>query len=613
MSSSKAMFSSALVALLAVSPLVQAHIQLASPYPINSALNPNTPEAEKDYSMTSPLISDGPYPCKGFIGQGYDQGTIPTYTAGKSMAITLAGTAVHGGGSCQLSLSYDNGTNFRVIESRIGGCPSDSLTFDVNLPSAAPAGKNVLFSWSWSNKLGNREFYQNCAIINIDSAATAPLTGPTIHVSNADVNSCTTIEGTPVVYPYPGDFVTYGGEYAGLSIGNGLTSGAGISDTDCFAPGSDGAGTSSGGASSTTVASTSSVAIATSTPAASSTAVAQASSTTTSAAVTASIEPSSVQAVASSTVSAISETSAPTSSSAVADVASSSVVSSVPAEASSTSAVESSATPTSNVGAFVYSSSDVSSPTSTVVSSSPSSSVIASTSAPASSYAPPTSTSASAAASTAETACTSGEWRCQGSVLQTCSWGAFVSMKDCSTQAGTVCNPVDPVGCVWPDQVVAATAATTAAVTTTSNVLTTSVSSTTATSAVTVNNAVVTNTNAAQPTTTSVKSVVSTPATSSATTSTYPASNAATTSTTCAAGSWACNGSVLQQCVNGRLMNLTDCALQAGTVCNSATPVGCVWPWQATSARKRDAVGRVPRGHGGDRRVVHGKRRARTH
>lgn len=34
--------------------------------------------------------------------------------------MSLQGTAIHNGGSCQISLSYDNGKTFRVIKSFIG-------------------------------------------------------------------------------------------------------------------------------------------------------------------------------------------------------------------------------------------------------------------------------------------------------------------------------------------------------------------------------------------------------------------------------------------------------------------------------------------------------------
>ena len=37
--------------------------------------------------------------------------------------MTIAGSITHDGGSCQLSLSYDNGVTFKVIQSMIGGCP----------------------------------------------------------------------------------------------------------------------------------------------------------------------------------------------------------------------------------------------------------------------------------------------------------------------------------------------------------------------------------------------------------------------------------------------------------------------------------------------------------
>lgn len=54
---------SALAGLSAAS-LASAHMQLASPFPYNSPLNSATPEADKDYSMTSPLVASGIYPCK---------------------------------------------------------------------------------------------------------------------------------------------------------------------------------------------------------------------------------------------------------------------------------------------------------------------------------------------------------------------------------------------------------------------------------------------------------------------------------------------------------------------------------------------------------------------
>lgn len=101
-----------------------AHMEMSWPYPIRSQLDPAVPEADKDYSYTSPLLQDGSnFPCKGYQ-TGVDSNiTKAVYTAGSTYNMTIAGSITHDGGSCQLSLSYDNGVTFKVIQSMIGGCP----------------------------------------------------------------------------------------------------------------------------------------------------------------------------------------------------------------------------------------------------------------------------------------------------------------------------------------------------------------------------------------------------------------------------------------------------------------------------------------------------------
>ena len=138
----------------------QAHMQIAYPYPLRSPLDPSVPVALKDYSMTSPLLADGSnFPCKQYQyndtnPQAYD--IKATYQTGGSYNLTLAGTATHMGGSCQISLSYDNGASFKVIQSLIGGCPLDP-TLNFTIPSFAPPSDTALLSWSWFNLIGNRE------------------------------------------------------------------------------------------------------------------------------------------------------------------------------------------------------------------------------------------------------------------------------------------------------------------------------------------------------------------------------------------------------------------------------------------------------------------------
>ena len=151
------------------------HMQLANPFPVRSPLNKEN--TNKDYSYTSPLRSDGSdYPCKGYHNDPFK----PTaqYMAGQEYLIEIAGGATHGGGSCQISLSYDSGKTFKAIKSFIGGCPL-SKQYKFTIPSNAPSG-NALLAWTWFNRLGNREMYMNCAHVTISgSVSYTHLTLPT--------------------------------------------------------------------------------------------------------------------------------------------------------------------------------------------------------------------------------------------------------------------------------------------------------------------------------------------------------------------------------------------------------------------------------------------------
>ena len=192
-------------------PLVSAHIQLVWPLPFRSAKDPDS--QQKDYDMTSPLSADGSnFPCKGYHMDDSKRSTA-TYQAGDDYNMTLSGSATHGGGSCQLSLSYDEGTTFKVIKSMIGGCPLES-SYQFKIPDFAPSG-NALFAWSWINHSGNREFYMNCAQVEIENPSSGNEGSldrlPNIWVANLDsVNDCRVPEGTDVVYPNPGEYVEYG-------------------------------------------------------------------------------------------------------------------------------------------------------------------------------------------------------------------------------------------------------------------------------------------------------------------------------------------------------------------------------------------------------------------
>jgi hypothetical protein len=90
------------------------------------------------------------------------------------------GSASHGGGSCQLSVTLDRqptaDSTFKKIASWIGGCPIDdtdggSHPWNYTIPPEVPNGKATL-AWSWVSKLsGQPEFYMNCAPITISGGA----------------------------------------------------------------------------------------------------------------------------------------------------------------------------------------------------------------------------------------------------------------------------------------------------------------------------------------------------------------------------------------------------------------------------------------------------------
>jgi hypothetical protein len=206
----------------ALSPLASAHMEMSQPLPPRSQYNP-VYSPLTDYNLKSPLNADGSnFPCH---GSQNDRPIVvtATYQAGKTYQMSIAGTATHGGGSCQLSLSYDNGATFKVIKSMIGGCPL-TQQYDFTIPSYAPSG-NALFAWTWFNEIGNREMYMNCAQVQIvgssstrrskekrQSTFTSMNSLPNIWRANiAGLSTCVTVEGNDPVFPNLGPDVVYGG------------------------------------------------------------------------------------------------------------------------------------------------------------------------------------------------------------------------------------------------------------------------------------------------------------------------------------------------------------------------------------------------------------------
>ncbi|EFR01396.1 hypothetical protein MGYG_04403 [Nannizzia gypsea CBS 118893] len=200
--------------LLAACIGVSGHMEMKTPYPFRRRVkfNPGNKYTDIDYSMTNPLNADGSnFPCKGYHSNTTFRATA-NYTTGQTYSLELAGTATHGGGFCQVSLSLDNGTSFQVIKSVMGGCPLTN-TYNFTIPKDIPAGR-ALLAWTWFNLFGNREMYMNCApvvINNCASGASRPYSYGLPKLFEANIgNGCISIEGRETVFANPGCDVVYG-------------------------------------------------------------------------------------------------------------------------------------------------------------------------------------------------------------------------------------------------------------------------------------------------------------------------------------------------------------------------------------------------------------------
>lgn len=199
----KSFISVAALALLASMPGVLAHIDMQDPPPIRHKLNKFATSVDNDY--TAPIKEI----CKGYQKlSGPDLTPVAKWEAGSQQKFTLGGSAVHGGGSCQASISEDGGATFKAIKTYIGDCPhadGGAGTFDFTVPKETKAGP-VLFAWSWFNKVGNREMYMNCASIEITGGGSGLSSFPDMFIANI-ANGCTTADGKDVEIPNPGNDV----------------------------------------------------------------------------------------------------------------------------------------------------------------------------------------------------------------------------------------------------------------------------------------------------------------------------------------------------------------------------------------------------------------------
>jgi hypothetical protein len=189
--------------------VANAHMKMASPVPFNVANLEN-----------SPLAADGSnFPCKAVSGSAasYSISAMNELPVDKPILLSLAGSAPHDGGTCQVSITFDEEPTkesvFKVIQTFEGGCPVNNAKFTFNLPKEFPNAERATLAWTWFNRIGNREMYMDCAPISITGGSDNKdyyESLPDMFVANIATTECAVAEGSDVQVPDPGEFVLQG-------------------------------------------------------------------------------------------------------------------------------------------------------------------------------------------------------------------------------------------------------------------------------------------------------------------------------------------------------------------------------------------------------------------
>ncbi|WAO93972.1 Hypothetical protein NCS54_01153300 [Fusarium falciforme] len=232
--------------LASLATFASAHMLMSNPVPYGKA------------SLTNaPLLADGSdFPCKMRDGVYDAQGASNVYKQGSTQQLSFTGQAVHGGGSCQVSITTDKNPDknsvWKVIKSIEGGCPAkgqagnmgnnpdaeDPYKYDFTIPAELAAGDYTL-AWTWFNKIGNREMYMNCAPLTVTGSGGSKdhlSSLPDMFVANIG-NKCTVPDASDLQFPNPGEDVD---RFNGATQAFSTASGEGCQATGAAGGGSGG-------------------------------------------------------------------------------------------------------------------------------------------------------------------------------------------------------------------------------------------------------------------------------------------------------------------------------------------------------------------------------------
>ncbi|EGR49412.1 glycoside hydrolase [Trichoderma reesei QM6a] len=212
---------SKLFTITALATAASAHMKMSNPVPYGKSTLDNAPLD----------LSGSDFPCKiGSTGSYNLEGASNVYAQGSTQQLAFIGSAVHGGGSCQVSVTTDaqpdKNSVWKVIKSIEGGCPAqdqagnmgddaaaiDPYKYDFTIPKELEAG-NYTLAWTWFNKVGNREMYMNCAPLTVTGSGGSSGFLDTLpdmfraNIFGAGDDKCSTFPDTDLEFPEPGSDV----------------------------------------------------------------------------------------------------------------------------------------------------------------------------------------------------------------------------------------------------------------------------------------------------------------------------------------------------------------------------------------------------------------------
>lgn len=200
---------------------------------VNGHMRLSTPHPYGQNSLTNDPLEHGGgnFPCKLRDGV-WDPPEQPNiFPAGSTQLLSLLGSATHGGGSCQISLTTDmqpkKDSKWMVIWSMEGGCPAnnpgnlgtnpnaeDPYQFHYTIPEDIPNG-NYTLGWTWHTRVGVKDLFMNCAPITVTGGKDGgpPPTDKYPPMFVANINGCEIPEGPNLRYRNPGPNVFTGNSY----------------------------------------------------------------------------------------------------------------------------------------------------------------------------------------------------------------------------------------------------------------------------------------------------------------------------------------------------------------------------------------------------------------